>query len=579
MTATPGAGSPTPTVSQLRRARPGQLSVIVHALQGAQARTESLTRTLASTRPVRWWGGASLQAGTRHDELLCTGTVLGIALGQGGAHLQRVAAEVAAAQEQLHRAEALARRHGLLVAEDGTVGPPPGTLATVSGPADATAAVPVDPAVARAVAVAVRDALLRYAAAAHLLTGVSLPVTVPDPHGAEPAAPVPPLLADPQRAAAWFAALSHAEQQQVVAEWPEWVGGTDGLPGWARDRANRALLVIRLGQVNTQVAAVEADLRGRRDEPGPPNPVAARALAELRRKQADLLALAQVLAGQPARLRQLLVLDTSGPRVLAAVSTGDVDTAGHLAVFVPGFRTGVASHLAGYDARNAAAADLATRMSRSHGDGRPVVAITWHGYPAPQTGEVLDPDRSVLSDDPAREGAARLAGFVTGLTAAAAAVPGAGAGAGAGAGGRSTPRVVLWGHSYGSVVAGIALRDHRPPVDALAVFGSPGLGVADPRALHLPAGRLYVAEAPGDPVADAAAFGADPGTLPGVVHLATNRSRLPDGTTTAPSLGHQSYLAPGSTSAWNLAAVAAGTPQLVRTTGVCHAIDILRRCG
>jgi pimeloyl-ACP methyl ester carboxylesterase len=259
------------------------------------------------------------------------------------------------------------------------------------------------------------------------------------------------------------------------------------------------------------------------------------------------------------------------------VSTGDVDSAGHLAVFVPGFRTSVDVQLPDYDARNGAAADLATRLSAQHGNGRPAVAITWFGYQTPQLDEVGDPRRSVLSEAPAAAGAGALAGFLTGLHESARARIGPSAPAPVLA--QGLPRIVVWGHSYGSTVTGLALRDHRPPVDAAVVFGSPGLGVRDPGQLHLPAGGLYVVEAPGDPVADAARYGADPGSLPGVTHVATNRIRLPDGSLGTPSLGHEAYLTPGSTSAWSLAAVAAGTPELVRTTGVCHPIDLLRRCG
>ena len=576
MSATPRPDAATPSVGQLRRARPEQVAAVVGLVQAAQARAAVATRHVGDTPPGSWWGGASDAASRRRGELHTNGILLGHALDQVRDRLQRVVTEVSAAQTQLARAEAWAHRHGLVVAPDGVVVQAPG----------AVSAGPVDPAPARAVAVAVRDALQRYAASAHLLTDLAtLPPpptggrpgsgalatvalvqgfgsSTPDPgDGAWRLAPVPPLFAGPQAAAGWFGALGRADQERVVSAWPEWAGGTDGLPGWARDRANRVLLVQRLAEVQAQRAGASGELHEDGGEFGPGRATRARTLTLLGYQEADLLALQQVLAAEPPRERQLLVLDASGPRIHAAVSTGDVDTAGHLAVFVPGFRTSVASHLAGYDARNAAAADLATRLAREHGDGTPVVAITWHGYPAPQTGEVFDPDRSVLSDDPARDGAARLAPFVTGLQVA---------------GARS---IVLWGHSYGSLVCGIALRDHRAPATALAAFGSPGLGVTRVADLGLPAGRLYVAEAAGDPVADAAAFGADPATLTGVVHLATNRSYLPDGSTGAPSLGHESYLAPGSTSAWNLAAVAAGTTQLVRSTGVCHSIDILRPCG
>ena len=100
-------------------------------------------------------------------------------------------------------------------------------------------------------------------------------------------------------------------------------------------------------------------------------------------------------------------------------------------------------------------------------------------------------------------------------------------------------------------------------MDDLVAFGSPGLGVTDTGALRLAPGHLHVLETGDDVVADSARFGRDPDHLPGADLLSTSRATLPDGTTGRASGGHSQYLEPGSTSAWNIAAVAAGTPQLL----------------
>ena len=102
-------------------------------------------------------------------------------------------------------------------------------------------------------------------------------------------------------------------------------------------------------------------------------------------------------------------------------------------------------------------------------------------------------------------------------------------------------------------------------------FGSPGLGVTDLAALHLPPGRVHVLETGDDVIADSGRFGRDPDRMPGADVLSTVATTLPDGTSGVASGGHSEYVKPGSTSAWNLAAVAAGTPHLLVRSPPCTA--------
>jgi len=74
--------------------------------------------------------------------------------------------------------------------------------------------------------------------------------------------------------------------------------------------------------------------------------------------------------------------------------------------------------------------------------------------------------------------------------------------------------------------------------------------------------EIFVAEAELDPVAELGVFGSDPGHWQGVVRLETEARQLPDGSFGVAGRGHESYLTPESTSAWNLAVIAAGRPDL-----------------
>ncbi len=180
------------------------------------------------------------QARARHDELAGQGVVLAARLVSRAGALRRAAAEVEAAQAQLRRAETLAAQHALTIRADGAVLPAAGLQGLLD-----------DPAVPRALGGLVTAALARYAAVPALLVPPLPPVRLPGPLPAPPGAPAagvwppgPPPAGDPALVAGWFAALGPAGQAQVIAAHPERVGGADGVPAWARDPANRALLPL-----------------------------------------------------------------------------------------------------------------------------------------------------------------------------------------------------------------------------------------------------------------------------------------------------------------------------------------------
>ncbi|GLZ56122.1 alpha/beta hydrolase [Actinomycetospora sp. NBRC 106378] len=315
----------------------------------------------------------------------------------------------------------------------------------------------------------------------------------------------------PAVVAHWWAGLSEQERESLVVGRPELVGGLDGLPASARDRANRA----RLATTRDATEAELAELTRARE--------AVRGAGELQDVETRLAAvrarLGRILAVDAAAAdRTLLALDPTSGR--AAIGIGDVDGARHVGVFVPGF--------------TARAEDLPARTAELAAlTGPGVAAVAWYDYAAPQWPEVLDPSRSVLGARAATAASTRLTSFLDGV-------------------GARGAHVTAIGHSYGSlVVAQAAATSHT--VDDVVLLGSPGV-------TPLPRQPTWVGEARFDPVADTGWFGPDPNGLPGIHPIATTGA-----------VGHGEYLRAGETSARNVAAVIAGRAQDVtadRTIGV-----------
>lgn len=563
-----------PSIGDVRRAQPDTLRQLATRLSGHAARLQTAAATasdLAEGRGPAWLGAASAAAAGRHTEIVAAARSVADGLDRCADAIRAAGEQAADAQRVLSQAERLARAGGAQLLDSGAL----------VGPGSPLLASPEDGADVRRLAERARmdyEAALmtlraRLGAAAR--SAVSPPPVLPHLRVGDPPAAtlsveagpgqmnvIPPPPAGPIAAGRWFAGLSDAERDEVIREHPQWVGPCDGLPAWARDRANRLLLESMARQAMAELTTVreqpsDADLPWRHVlRPLLPSTRASDLMAILE----GLRAIKEVLAIDDGRRRQLLSVDASGTVLTAAITSGDLDAAGHAAVFVPGFQAEVAGDLATYSRSVEQAADLADRLSQAHGDARPVVGITWLGYAAPTVLAVLVPGRSVAGWGPANAGAPALDRLLAGLDAA-----------GRLARPDEPPRLVLWGHSYGSLVTGLALRDATVPVDAAVVFGSPGLGVEQVSQLHLPPGQLYVEEALDDVVAATSRFAADPGQWREATQLSVAQRVLPDGSVGALSSGHEEYLAPGSTSQWNLAAVAAGTIDLVLRLPPCPA--------
>jgi len=345
----------------------------------------------------------------------------------------------------------------------------------------------------------------------------------------------------PAGVAAWWAALPPGARAALLAGRPDVLGRLDGMPATVRDQANRALLIAQIADARGEIVRL-------RSSPGPPPGVApylwrqggeqaiGRRLEELHHLLAVLESI-RAAVSPPSRL--LLLLDAAGSG-RAVVAVGNPDVARHVAVVVPGMATGVEDDL-GALVRSAGRLHDAAAAQSAGGEGS-VAVLAWLGYATPSIA-------TVLFDRKAKAAMEDLRRCLAGLRVAGRAWP--------------APHVTVVGHSYGSLVAGLALQGRRL-ADDLVLLGSPGVGLDRADDLRVPKGRVYVAEAPGDRVADTGYFGGDPSEEAfGATALSTTQA--PEGQPSAATRGHSRYLDAGTASLSNVAAVVAGS-EPVRAT-------------
>ncbi|MER6449254.1 hypothetical protein DEJ51_33060 [Streptomyces venezuelae] len=224
--------------------------------------------------------------------------------------------------------------------------------------------------------------------------------------------------------------------------------------------------------------------------------------------------------------RQVLAFDPRGRGQVAEVF-GDLESAEHVSVIVPGSDNDAAAYDAPHSPHTGPAG-MARALREATGSGS-VAVVAWIGYTTP-VGVGLDAAGGRL----ARAGAVRLARFTEGLDAVGA------------------PDPVLFCHSYGSVVCGLAAR-HTDATDIVA-FGSPGMRADTAAALRTGA-RVWAARGPSDWIADVPNVefaGIGHGTDP--TSAAFGARRVP----AADVEGHTGYFRPGTQSLAAFAALAKG---------------------
>ncbi|MGW1681063.1 alpha/beta hydrolase [Saccharopolyspora sp. NPDC002376] len=557
------------TIANIRQWKPALLDEAIDDLKREEDRLVRLDDELAeSGKPADWQGDAAQAAEDRHRDLGEKLRELVVEVAAVRRALIENVDEVQAVQRQLAEADSLASSYRFHICDDGRIEDLEHVV--VGGPGsrlddeDRYRMEQIRPDLVDRVKRLLTQADDADAELTKVLRDADLNMMETNENGsladaaalgdarglAETVEPPPP--GTPAENARWWNSLP-AETRAAMAEAPPaWLGNMDGIPATIRHTAN----VNRLDDERMMLQAQADRLRSKMDKPYPgPGGRFNRSLdqAELDRVDAKLQSLDEIekVLGPEHDKRQLLVMDSSGERMKAAVATGNVDTASHVAVFTPGLESRVEDGLKPYDSAMARLQKDAAHQSLRYGDGGEVATVTWIGYEAPQLSETLDPADSVATDNPAKHGAEDLANFYRGINES-----------------RSTePHLVALGHSYGSTTTGYALQQDGTGVDDAVVMGSPGMGTPHHSMINVPDGNLYNLESDWDPVADVGRFGSDPSNMPGVDNLSTHDAVSPDGQHLVRSTGHNTgndgtgYLDAGTTSQYNVGVIVGGVPE------------------
>ncbi|SOE00709.1 alpha/beta hydrolase [Blastococcus haudaquaticus] len=465
----------------LLRGAVGTLTGVAERLPSWRARLEGVARSVDAGDA--WAGPAAVSAAAALRELSAAGWAVEGALADSSAAFERLSTEADRAQDLAR--EALLRLEAATSSTTEVALP----LATLEAALDRAAAVAAatEEAGQTLAGVGVRDAF-----APADFSGLTRWVPVAAPVCAPPGPAGPP-----DAVAAWWAALPLTAQLSALQADPAGLGGRDGLPAWARDRANRLLLDEALA------------------DPGTDPYTAFTAGVVARRIQAEETA---------GRHVQLHLLDLAGDRV--ALGLGDLDTADAVALVVPGIHNTPGDDLGGLvgSARAVAGAaqDAAPAMT--------LATMVWLGYDSPSgAGQILGRRNAI-------EGGAALATTLSGLLAGRAAVASPDA------------RTSVLAHSYGTVVVDEAADvPGRLAADAVVLLGSPGME-EDADSLEVP--EVYDAASPDDFVVASRWFG-----------RSTASERFDSaGLPVDPDTGHSDYYDPDLPTLAAIGRVVAGVP-------------------
>ncbi|RJQ88407.1 alpha/beta hydrolase [Amycolatopsis panacis] len=556
------------SISDVKRWNPATLN---EAATTAQQREQTLIHSgddYGKTMPIEGWtGGAADDALSAHRLLMFRLEKLAANANVVHKALMQASDAIPPVQNAIHAAEELARKYGYSVDDAG------GIIDAFAGREPSPEMHPEDRARARQqvaddLAQALRTAedidvdlatVLRRAGQGEFGSGNDATVAAAAAAAeiANPGLtlPEPPPNATAAQNAAWWATLSPAGQGILLRDHPDWLGNRDGLPGAVRSQANTARLPGERARLAQEQAGAQRMVDAAKAVYDPSGGVMGAALTRLQEVNGKIAALDAVQTTMGKGNRQLLFLDTTHPRVEAAIAVGNIDTARNVAVFTPGFTTTVNGDLAQYDRNMDDLRNNAHDIERRHGGG-PTAAVTWIGYQAPQWDGIGDPGQSVLAPPAAQAGGDSLAKFYNGI--------------GAGHDASGTPlHLTALGHSYGSTTTGYALGHDTPVQDAM-LFGSPGQGAEH---LKIPEGRLYSEHNAGDTLVpsygNTGALGPSPYFSPDASHyhqMSTDASVTEAGQLNA-TKDHSGYLDAGSTSIHNMAAITTGHPDLAQYKG------------
>lgn len=264
----------------------------------------------------------------------------------------------------------------------------------------------------------------------------------------------------------WWRGLPSGDRGDLTANGPASLGNTDGIPAVTRDTVNRSELDELIVDLRDRQDAAEAGT-------GPPLTIIEEqmldnAMATVRMIESHEDVVDPFTESAPTVQLYIFDPDAFGGDGRVAVSIGDIDTAEHVSVAVPG----LSSDVTGMGPDKTA---LMYEEARWASGGETVAVIDWMGYDAPSystsdgTGgvdtlqEALD-IAGVANRDAATAGAELLASDVAGINAMR---PG------------DDPHLTVVGNSYGSTTSAIAADEFDLQADDLVLTGSPGAGNAD----------------------------------------------------------------------------------------------------
>ena len=337
----------------------------------------------------------------------------------------------------------------------------------------------------------------------------------------------------PSQNAAWWNSLPEERKRFLIDHCPDDIRHLDGLPAYARDRANRNALdgyfddkgnYHKGALADAEQAVKEAqkeydDAHARlSDEPrsGHLNSEE-RAAREKLEHATEAFQDLKAIKSQTDPIHRLtndlapaylldFNYDNNYHRTTAIVSAGNPDTATHVSTFVPGIGTNVRDSLGQYMEINDR---LKQQTAHTGVDPNNVATISYLGYVAPKN----DGLNLIQAADIgyANRGAPMLAHFEEGLRAS------------ANARGHAFTNTLLT-HSYGSTTGGKAAALMAPgTIDRLILTGSPGGGVQTIDEYSVSKEHVYESSVPeGDAVLGLgpdASYGKNPRKLEGITHL------------------------------------------------------------
>ena len=370
----------------------------------------------------------------------------------------------------------------------------------------------------------------------------------------------------PSQVATWWNSLPENHKQFLMDHCPDNIRHLDGLPAYARDRANRFALegyidanghehrgALADAEETVKDAQKKYDAALKTVMPGAKsgytNSQALAAKDELERAKTayeDLKTIKKQIANAdrmnkglaPAYLLDFNY-DEKYQRTTAIVSAGNPDTATHVSTLVPGIGTNVRDSLSQYMEIN----DRLREQTKHAGiNPNNVATISYLGYVAPKNDGTNI--RQAADIGFADRAAPKLARFEEGLRASAEA---------------NNHNFVntLLGHSYGSTTSGKSMTLVAPgTVDRFIMCGSPGSGAHSIDAYNVPKEHVYESSIPeGDAVQGLgpdASYGRNPRKLEGITHLSGDATDAKDYWHTYDSLRNH-LLDPGMASADYLA--------------------------